>query len=240
MKIAPIRRASTWLAAASAAALVSLAAPDAFAQEAAAGDPVSGDGKGIVGGALLGGEVVTITMGIAGVEDGWPYLVFGGLGAVGGALGGFAVEQADPPAEAPLFMLAGGLTLIVPALVISLNAVAEDDPVDELPASDSERAEPPPPASGAPAAPASGSGSVNLGAQLHRDRGDVAPADRKVARASRPRSPSRVGAVGVGADRLELGLPAVQVQPLYSQKEISQYGVVQGTEVRVPVISAAF
>lgn len=239
MKIASIRRASTWLAAASAAALVSLAAPDASAQEAAAGNPVSGDGKGIVGGGLLGAEVVTITMGIAGVEDGWPYFVFGGLGAVGGALGGFAVEQADPPAEAPLFMLAGGLTLIVPALVISLNAVSEDDPVDELPASDGERAEPPQP--GAPAAPpASGSGSVNLGAQR-----EVTPSDRRIARASRQTPahrapPSRVGAVGVGAERVELGLPAVQVQPLYTQQEISKYGVQQGTEVRVPVISAAF
>jgi hypothetical protein len=238
MKNATIRRASTWIAAAAAASLVSMASPDASAQEAAGeADSVSGDGKGIVGGALLGGELVTITMGIIGVEDGWPYFVFGGLGAVGGALGGFAVEQADPPAEAPLFMLAGGLTLIVPALVISLNAVADDDPVEETPPSDSERAEPPQPAPGAPAAPpASGSGSVNLGAQR-----EAADPSRKVARSSRPRATPRArGAVDLGSERLELGVPAVQVQPLYTQQEISRYGVTQGTEVRVPVISAAF
>ncbi len=232
MKIATIRRASTWLAAAAAGALVSFASPDASAQTATGGDSVSGDGKGIVGGALLGGEVVTITMGIAGVEDAWPYLVFGGLGAVGGALGGFAVEQADPPAEAPLFMLAGGLTLIVPALVISLNAVSKSEPVDELPATAPERAEPPQAAPGAP--PASGGGSIELGAQR-----DVTVPNRKVAR-SRVKSFRPRGAVDLGAERVELGVPAVQVQPLYTQQEISKYGVAQGTEVRVPVISAAF
>ena len=92
-------------------------------------------------------------------------------------------------------MLAGGLTLIVPALVISLNAVADDDPVEELPTSDGERAEPPQPAGGAPAAPpASGSGSVNLGAQRA-----LSPSDRKIARATQPRRATRPhGAVDVG------------------------------------------
>jgi hypothetical protein len=240
MKIATTRRASTWLATAAAFSLAtSLAAPDASAQEAAAGaDSVSGDGKGIVGGALLGGEVVTITMGIIGVEEVWPYLVFGGLGAVGGGVGGWAVEQADPPAEAPLFMLAGGLTLIVPALVISLNAVSKDEPLDEQPASDGERAEPPQGSPSAPAAPpASGGASVNLGAQR-----EVVDTGRRVSRTTSraPRAPRARGAVDLGAERLELGVPAVQVQPLYTQQEITKYGVTQGTEVRVPVISAAF
>jgi len=231
-------RASTWLAGATAAALISLGATgDAHAQ--AANESVNGDGKGIIGGALLGGEVVTITMGIVGVEEAWPYFVFGGLGAVGGGIGGWAVEQADPPAEAPLFMLAGGLTLLIPAIVISLNATSDDDPIEDQP-SDSERAEPAQPAPGAPAAtPASGSGSVNLGASSHRD---VVETNRKVARMQRgSRAPvARTGAVDLGAERVQLGVPAVQVQPLYSQQEITRYGVAQGTEVRVPVISAAF
>lgn len=235
MKIASFRHAWTWFAAATAVAVVSFGSPgEAQAQQAAA-DSVSVDGKGIVGGALLGGEVVTITMGIIGVEDGWPYFVFGGVGAVGGALGGYAVEQAvDPQAEVPLFMLAGGLTLLVPAIVISLNATADEDPVDELP-SDGERAEPPQPASGAPAAPpASGAASVNLGAQRK-----VTETNRRVARAH-ARTPRTGGAVDVGGDALRLGVPAVQVQPLYTEQEINQYGVTQGTQVRVPVLSAAF
>lgn len=237
MKIAIVRRASTVLAAAAAALLVSSASPEAQAQEAA-NDSVSGDGKGIVGGALLGGEVVTITMGIIGVEEGWPYLVFGGVGAVGGAIGGWGVEQADPPAEAPLFMLAGGLTLLVPAIVISLNATSADDPIDETP-SDTERAEPPQPAPGAPAAPpASGGASVNLGAE-----NDAVDSGRRVAtvrRGTTARPAPRMSAVDFRGDGLQLGVPAVQVQPLYTRREISEYGVKQGTEVRVPVISAAF
>src|SRR6187397_214571 len=75
------------------------AAPEARAQAAAEEDSsaVSGTGKGIVGGALLGGEIVMIPMGAAGLKPWWPYLVFGGLGSVGGAVGGWAVEQANPP-----------------------------------------------------------------------------------------------------------------------------------------------
>ena len=43
---------------------------------------------------MLGGEIVMITMGAIGVEKGWPYVVFGGLGAVGGGVGGFFIEDA--------------------------------------------------------------------------------------------------------------------------------------------------
>src|SRR4029077_13880687 len=66
----------------------------AAAGDARAGGPVTPTGKGIVGGALLGGEIVTITMGAVGVNRGWPYFVFGGLGMVAGGVGGFFVEKA--------------------------------------------------------------------------------------------------------------------------------------------------
>jgi hypothetical protein len=36
------------------------------------------------------------------------------------------------------------------------------------------------------------------------------------------------------------GLPAVQVKPLYSQAELTRYGVPQGTEVSLPVFKAMF
>jgi hypothetical protein len=220
------RRVSTSLAAIAAASLVALGSVPASAQEA---DPVSGDGKGIVGGALLGAEVVTITMGIAGVEDGWPYFVFGGLGAVGGALAGFGVESADPPAEAPVYMLAGGLTLIVPALVISLNAVSQDDPVEDLdPVTEEPAAEPPGAAPGAPG----GGGAVKFDATTRRQVPTRAPVARRPA--------PRQTAVDLREGDLAIGVPAVAVKPLYSNQEISRYGVTQGTEVRVPVLGASF
>lgn len=228
-------RTST-LAAAAAAALVAFSSTGASAQEAAA-DPVSGDGKGIVGGALLGAEVVTITMGIAGVEDGWPYFVFGGVGAIGGALGGFAVESADPPAEAPLFMLAGGLTLIVPALVISLNATSQDEPIEEADFPDEPAPEPATPERPG-TTPAGGGGSVNLGVTTERK---VRKSSAPIARRTSTTAPApRLTAVDVRKGDLALGLPAVQVTPLYTSQEIARYGVAQGTEVQVPVLGASF
>jgi hypothetical protein len=47
------------------------------AGEARADGPVTGTGKGIAGGALLGGEVATITMSIIGIEAAWPYFAIG-------------------------------------------------------------------------------------------------------------------------------------------------------------------
>src|SRR5262245_36109165 len=91
--------------------------------EARAEGPVTPTAKGIVGGALLGGEVVCLTMGIVGVEAGWPYFVFGGLGAAGGGIGGYFVEQ-EAPTEVSLYMLAGGMALVIPTIVVALNATA--------------------------------------------------------------------------------------------------------------------
>ncbi len=105
----------------------------AMPHEARADGPVSPKGKGIVGGAFLGAEIVTMPMGIAGLKPRWPYVVFGTVGAAGGADGGSAIEsqiiktpaagqQAGPPAEATVGMLAAGLALVIPTLVVSLNA----------------------------------------------------------------------------------------------------------------------
>src|SRR5262249_59890793 len=109
-------------------------------------------GKGIVGGALLGAEVVDMTMGVIGVEKGWPYFVFGGLGAVGGGIGGYFVEQ-NAPTEASLYMLAGGMALVIPTLVLSLNATKYRPPESEQqiePVSNQPAAEPPQPPPTAP------------------------------------------------------------------------------------------
>ena len=39
---------------------------------------------------------------------------------------------------------------------------------------------------------------------------------------------------------LVIGVPAVAVQPLYTQGEMWKYGVAQGTEVRLPIFKATF
>jgi hypothetical protein len=210
---------------------------------ASAAGPVSPTGKGIVGGALLGGEVVTITMGAAGVSRGWPYFVFGGVGAIGGGVGGFFVEKATKgtvaadgsvtgrTSEPALYMLAGGMALLIPALVVSLNATAykppETDrvePAGNEPSRDAPRVTPP--GGGAP-------GATPLPTtRRDRKRGP----SREVA--ALPHVP--LSLVDVYKGRIGLGLPALEVRPLYSQVEMAQFNVAQGTEIRLPVFKAMF
>lgn len=203
------------------------------AGEASASGPVSPTGKGTVGGALLGAEVVTITMGAAGLSRGWPYFVFGGLAAVGGGVGGYYLDKATVgttadngtitgrKSEPSLYMLAGGMALVIPALVISLNATAyrppETDrvePAGNRPSKDLPKVEPPPP--------------VGKAKQVRPSR----------AYAALPHIP--VSLLDVYRGRVSLGLPALEVRPLYAQNELWKYGVSQGTEVRLPVFKAMF
>lgn len=194
--------------------------------EARADGPVTATGKGIVGGALLGGEVVCITMGAVGVNRGWPYFVFGGLGAVGGGIGGYFVEQASTP-EPSLYMLAGGMALVIPTLVISLNATAykppETDQVQNEPANNKPVLDAPAP--GPPAAAPVTSRDVKKPARV----------------ASRPVMPHiPLSVLDIYKGNLALGIPALELRPLYSSAEMWKYGVSQGSEVRLPLFQTMF
>jgi hypothetical protein len=218
--------------------------------DARAAGPVSPTGKGIVGGALLGGEVVTITMGAIGLEKGWPYFVFGGVGMVGGGVGGYFLEQKTKGTttgtgstatttggtpEPALYMLAGGLALVIPALIISLNATAykppesdRTEPAANEPAKDGPKVAPPaaaPPGAGpAPAPP-----TTSRDRKKTRGRRDLA---------GLPHIP--VSLLDVYHGKVALGLPAFELKPLYTHQEVAQYGVAQGTEVKFPVFKAMF
>jgi hypothetical protein len=198
------------------------------AGEARAEGPVSGTGKGVVGGALLGGEVVTITIAAIGVESAWPYLVFGGVGAIGGGIGGYFVESAAP-AEVPLYMLAGGMALIIPAVVAALNATAYQPPKDSIgddPA-DNEPADEPPAPDGT---------TITTGARSKAHH--TAKLRAPLASAPAPHIP--LSLIDLHQGRVALGLPAIEIRPLYTEREVSQFGVEQGREVRVPVFRAMF
>jgi len=195
-----------------------LSPADAQAQQAD-NPSVSPTGKGIAGGALLGAEVVMIPIAIAGVDAWWPYLVFGAVGAGGGAVGGWAVEQAtkpDGPAEPSLYMLAGGMALVVPTIVAVLNATAYDPTEEE----DEQGDEP------GTSVPTEAEGSVQVGARYPSG------------------GPVPMAIVGVDAwskrKAVGVGIPAVSVQPRYSASEVASYGVAQGTEVSVPIVSGSF
>lgn len=98
------------------------------------------DGKGIIGLGLIGAELGLIIPALAGVRDEWwPYLVFPLIGAVGGGIGGWAVEQATGPRPNPspttrgepevsVTLLAVGMVLIVPTIVGTLALTAYSPP----------------------------------------------------------------------------------------------------------------
>jgi hypothetical protein len=200
-------------------------------QEARAEGPVTPTGKGIVGGGLLGAEAVCITLGAIGVERGWPYFVFGGVGAVGGAIGGYFVERTGVP-EPSLYMLAGGLALVIPTLVISLNATAYKPPETDRQSE---------PATGEPAkdAPTPAPAAAPPARTTRRDRGP-GPGHKgpTLARGDVPHIPLSV--VDVYKGKIALGAPALELRPLYSAREVWQYGVSQGSEVRMPLFQAMF
>ncbi len=213
----------------------------------AQGGPVTPTGKGIVGGALLGGEIVVIPMGAAGLNKGWPYFVFGGLGMVAGGVGGYFVEKATAansngqtvtggPAEPALYMLAGGLALIIPALVLSLNATAyhppdsdRGEPANNDPAKESPKPEPPPDVTPPPGGAAPPPGATSTYTYKSRFRGELATV---------PHRPSSLFDMYRG--QVSLAVPGVEARPLYTQREMWLYGVGQGTEVRIPVFKATF
>ncbi|MFO0755723.1 MAG: hypothetical protein U0359_04500 [Byssovorax sp.] len=221
MSLGRIEKTLMFTAAAAACSAALLGMPgEARAQTAVGVNPM---GKGTAGGALLGGEVVCITLGAVGVEKGWPYLAFGGLGMVGGGVGGYFVDKATSTApatgEPSLYMLAGGLALVIPALVLSLNATAykppetdrQNEPVNNEPAKDGPK----------PRA---------------QRRGPSLP---KVAlRPELPHIP--ISLFDFYQGKVALGVPAVEVRPLYQHEEMWKYGVTQGSELRVPLFKAAF
>lgn len=208
----------------------------AFAPSASA-EEVSPRGKGIVGGALLGAEVVTITESLIGLKEPWIYAVSAGAGAIGGGIGGWAVENASSDGRVPVYMLAGGLGLVIPAVVLLLNATrykpSEDATEDKAPTGPS--ADPgkvggssvvgaePPPTPTTPPPPAGG--------------GTTAPPPASPP-APTPPPPQSLFDVHEGAFRM--GVPVPDVKPVYSAREMKELGVAQQTMLRMPVLHVVF
>jgi hypothetical protein len=104
------------------AALGCFASP-ASAQE----DPA---GRGVVGGALVGAELVVLGEALFGVEPTWAYLVGGAVGAGAGAYAGHVVEE-QAKREVSIILLAAGVALIIPTLVWVGNARQPTPPPTE-------------------------------------------------------------------------------------------------------------
>jgi hypothetical protein len=190
-------------------------------------DDVSSTGKGIGGGALLGGEVVWIVEGIAGVHSGWAYVIGGVLGAGGGGVGGYFVEKGSSDGKAPMYMLAGGLALVIPAVVLMLNGTRwqpeEGATEDRTPVG-------PPAEPGSPGT--SITGQPNAGA---------APTPAPPPPAPPPAAPPPQSLLDLHRGSFRIGIPLPDVKPAFTVSETMQYGLrTQGTELRMPVLHVTF
>jgi hypothetical protein len=218
-------------------------------------------GKGAVGGALLGGELVCGVEALAGVKSPWAYL--GGFvgGAAAGGVGGYFVEK-EGSARASMLLLAGGMTLVIPTIVLVLSQTAYNPPADYLtdkPPADEPVANPPQPDTATPA-PTPSPAANPPGTPPQPPAATPAPPEAPAPATTPPTSsapqqrqhrfargqalpplaltPPSIVALRPGA--LALNLPAVEIQNTYTRAELAMYGVTQHTEVHIPVLNVVF
>ena len=180
-------------------------AGNAHAQEA------SPTAKGVIGGALLGGEAVLVIQAAFGVQSPWAYLGGGLAGGVAGGVGGYFIER-DSSARVPMLMLAAGMALAIPTTVAVLSATAYEPPlsyVQDTPPADEPVADPPRPTS-------------------KRD-------ERQRAHSLTPPA-----LIDFEPRRITLSVPSVALYDVYTQKEVATLGVRQATELRIPVLNVLF
>jgi hypothetical protein len=212
-------------------------------------DDVSPKGKGIAGGALLGAEVVTIVESFIGVRSGWAYAIGALVGAGGGAAGGYVVEHGNTDGKVPTYMLAGGLALIIPALVLTLNATrympeegATEDRAPIAPA-----AEPGAPGGtisgvpgSVPAPPGGGTSGSGTGAPGAGGATGAAPGAPPASPAPAAPPPPPQSLLDVVPGRFRVGVPVPDVRPVFTVAEQRQYGTKNDTELRMPVLHVSF
>ena len=215
-----------------------------FAAHAAGVAEASPTGKGIVGGTLLGAELVMASEAAFSVKPTWAYVVGGLAGGAAGGVGGYFVEQ-QGDARGPMLMLAGGLAFAIPTVVAVLSSTAYEPPAsylqDQAPV-DEPLAEPPAPSemtpAPAPAPPAAAPPAV--------PPADAAPAPAPTGRRYLPSSrrlslklpPPAL--FGFQDARLALGVPNVEVRHAYTRTERMIFNAPDVAEVRVPVLDVAF
>ena len=191
----------------------------------------SGTGKGIAGGVLLGAELVVGVEALAGVQQQWAYGAGILVGAAAGGVGGYYIEQ-GADRKVPLYMLAGGVALAIPAAIVALNATAYRPPADYQ--------EDTGPKDEPAAEPAKG-GTTSEGPRakpIRLEGRTFVPAPTSQVSLRRATIPTSV--VQLQPEGVRVGVPAIEVRPVYSASELRTFGVSQREEVRVPLFRAVF
>jgi predicted lipid-binding transport protein (Tim44 family) len=230
---------------------VSLGAPrEAQAQTV---NEVSPTGKGIAGCALLGGEAVMLIEAAAGARPTWAYIVGGGLGAVGGGVAGYFLEQAAEGDSTLTGLSVGtlvvGLGLVIPTTIAALSATAynpeHDQPVEDNAPATGPLDESTTPASTTPAAtpspattpaPATGSGSGATSGTTS----DTLPIRRRSRQVAARPAFRPTGLFDVTPSGFSFAVPAINVGNNISAQEVRQYGLTPVSELRVPLLSGTF
>lgn len=109
--------------------VAALIAGDPGSVRAQSAEAAPGGGKGILGGALVGAEIVVATEAAVGVEPTWAYLAGAAAGAGGGGVAGYYLEQGTSSRPAT-YLVAAGIALVVPALILVLNATQYRPPAN--------------------------------------------------------------------------------------------------------------
>lgn len=227
-------------------------------------------GKGIVGGALLGGEAVTLTEAALGINPAWAYYLGGGAGLIGGGVAGYFLEDSLSPKSA-MYLLSAGMLLAIPTTVAVLNATSYDAPLEytqdmpplddrsesdttftptpTLPTMPPATAMPPKipvlPGSPAPSAPQSAPATTPaapaLGPSGTQPQSSRAPRKhRRHGFQSQALASVSTALLDLSGSKLAFGIPAIAIQGTYTRREMAMYGIKQQTEVRVPLIQLAF
>jgi hypothetical protein len=105
------------------------AGPEEPADDGSSGGNVA---KGIVGGAILGAELVMLGESAFRLRPGWMYLVGGGAGALAGGYLGYRIGDGSSN-KPPAFLLAGGIALVIPTImgVLTATQYAPPEPLGE-------------------------------------------------------------------------------------------------------------
>jgi len=187
-----------------------------LAPEARAAKDVKALPKATIGLGLLSGELVLSIEALAGVKNPWALSIPTVVAAAGGAVGGYFIDAKVKNASVSVALLASGLALFIPSLIITaakLRFVKEEDLAEDVSVTVTSEDE------------SGGESPDEGGGESEED-------------AARSTVPTALFAIGGGT--FQMGVPPLEVLNLYSDEELLFLARNQGVEYRVSVIDVAF